>query len=699
MGKKDAKASKDAKLDALMDQRLDAGGGGDKPEAALRGVNKGEEELFAKKLTKEEKKAQMEEKKAALAAKKAAKKAAEAAADEGAGGGDDDEGAEPADEAGGEEADSASASKGAAKAAAKAEKKAAKAGKSGADDEMASLTLEQRRVAAARAVTGVLASPAAARDVKIASFSVSVGGNQLINDCDLELCQGCRYGLIGENGSGKSNVLAAIAQRDVPLPSHVDVFHLHEEAPASEMSGVEAVIHHVRLESERLEELSQQILEESGPEDERLQPIYDRLGELDPTGAEPRARKILSGLGFADRLVPMDRKTKHMSGGWRMRVALAQALFAAPSLLLLDEPTNHLDLEACVWLEEHLASYSKCLLVISHSQDFLNAVCTNTVWLHQARLAYYGGNYDVFCKVVADHEKIQLREYEKQQADMKKLEDFVRVNKANGVAASAKSKKKVLGKLEDDAVAKPSLREPSLTFRFPECTRLAPPVLPFDAVSFAYSGKKEDLLYENLSLAVDYDSRVALVGPNGCGKSTLLKLMSGELQPTEGSIKKHQHLVLGQYHQHSAEVLDLDASPLGFMRKQFPPSVCKRSEEWWRSYLAQFGFSTKQQTSPIGLMSDGQRSRLVFATLAMQTSGVLLLDEPTNHLDLDAVDGLAQAIKAFEGGVVLVSHDFRLIDQVAKEIWVCEDRGVRRYEGSIHDYKKELAKKMGVYRT
>ena len=695
MGKADKKAAKDAKLDAIMDQRLNAAGS-DKPDTvALRGVNKGEEELFAKKLTKEEKKAQMEEKKAALAAKKAAKKAAAAAA-EGAGGDEDEGGAEAADEAGGEEAESSS--KGAAKAT-KADKSAAKAGKLAVDDEMASLTLEQRRVAAARAVTGVLASPAAARDVKIASFSVSVGGNQLINDCDLELCQGCRYGLIGENGSGKSNVLAAIAQRDVPLPSHVDVFHLHEEAPASEMSGVEAVIHHVRQEAERLEELSQQIIEESGPEDERLQPIYDRLGELDPTGAEPRARKILSGLGFADRLVPMDRKTKHMSGGWRMRVALAQALFAAPSLLLLDEPTNHLDLEACVWLEEHLASYSKCLLVISHSQDFLNAVCTNTVWLHNTRLSYFGGNYDVFCKVVADQEKIQMREYEKQQADMKKLEDFVRVNKANGVAASAKSKKKVLEKLEDDAVEKPTLREPSLTFRFPECTRLAPPVLPFDAVSFAYSGKKEDFLYENLSLAVDYDSRVALVGPNGCGKSTLLKLMSGELHPTEGSIKKHQHLVLGQYHQHSAEVLDLDASPLAFMRKQFPPNLYKRSEEWWRSYLAQFGFNTKQQTSPIGLMSDGQRSRLVFAMLAMQTSGVLLLDEPTNHLDLDAVDGLAQAIRAFEGGVVLVSHDFRLIDQVAKEIWVCENKGVRRYEGSIHEYKKELAKKMGVYRT
>ena len=362
------------------------------------------------------------------------------------------------------------------------------------------------------------------------------------------------------------------------------------------------------------------------------------------------------------------------------------------------------------------------------NQDFLNAVCTNTVWLNRSVLTYYSGNYDTFCKLVSNQEQVQMREYEKQQADMEKLATFVRVNKANGVAASAKSKKKVLEKLEDDAVEKPKLREPSLVFSFPECSKLAPPVLPFDGVSFAYSGKKEDFLYEGLNLAVDYDSRVALVGPNGCGKSTLLKLMSGELHPTEGSVKKHQHLALGLYHQHSAEVLDLDSSPLVFMRRTFPPPQFKRSEEMWRSYLATFGFTTKQQTSPIGLMSDGQRSRLVFAMLAMQTSGVLLLDEPTNHLDLDAVDGLAAAIKAFQGGVVLVSHDFRLIDQVAspltpnpnptpdpnptpipndsrlieqvaKEIWVCEKKGVRKYDGSIHDYKRELAKKMGAYKT
>jgi len=560
----------------------------------------------------------------------------------------------------------------------------------------AEMTAEQQRVAQRRAVTGVLASAAAASDVKFDAFSLAVGGNQLVNDCSLELNQGCRYGLIGDNGCGKSNVLAAIAQREVPLPSHIDVFHLHEEAQATEETAVEAVINHVVKETEWLEALTVKIIEESGPEDERLCAISDRLSELDPVGAEPRARKILFGLGFCDHMVPMDRKTKHMSGGWRMRVSLAKALFAAPSLLLLDEPTNHLDLEACVWLEDHLANYSKCLFVISHSQDFLNRVCTHTVWLTRMQLNYYGGNYDSFVTVIAAEERIHAKVYEKQQADMEKLTTFVRVNRANGVAQSAKSKKKVLETLQDEAVEKPKERKQTLRFVFPDCTRVEPPVLPFDKVSFSYSGKKEDYLYKDLDLAVDCDSRIALVGPNGCGKSTLMKLMSQELAPTEGQISKHQHCTMGLYHQHSADILENDISPLTYMKKHFPK---RNTEEVWVSYLKEFGFSGKQMSTEIGMLSDGQKSRLIFSMLAMKNYSILLLDEPTNHLDVDAVDGLAEAIKGFQGGVVLVSHDFRLIDQVAKEIWVCENKSVTKWDGSIHEYRKMLSQKMAKHKV
>eukprot|EP00415_Alexandrium_ostenfeldii_P001492 UN1492 len=290
-----------------------------------------------------------------------------------------------------------------------------------------------------------------------------------------------------------------------------------------------------------------------------------------------------------------------------------------------------------------------------------------------------------------------MKLYDKQQADIDKLATFVRVNRANGVATSAKSKKKVLEKVQDEAVDKPSVRVPTLTFKFEACTKLEPPVLPFDCVSFSYSGKKEDYLYSKMDLGVDCDSRIALVGPNGCGKSTLVKLMSGELSPTEGTIKRHQHLMMGQFHQHSADVLEPEMSPLEFMKKLFPPSEFKRTEEVWRSYLALFGFSSRQMTVEIRTLSDGQKSRLVFAIMAMKPYNILLLDEPTNHLDVDAVNGLAEAIRAFDGGVVLVSHDFRLIDQVAQEIWVCDKQTVKKYDGNIRSYKQMLAKKMGVY--
>ena len=554
----------------------------------------------------------------------------------------------------------------------------------------------QQMLAKQRAVTGVLASNPTSTDVKIEKFSVTVAGQPLLDDATLELNVGTRYGFIGQNGSGKTNVLNAIALREIPIPDHIDLYHLHAEAEPTERSAIESVVDHVTEEIVRLEAAQDLIIETSGVEDERLEAISDRLSELDPDTFEFEARKILVGLGFSNDTVPMERATKDMSGGWRMRVSLAKALFAAPTLLLLDEPTNHLDLESCVWLEEHLSHYKKCLFVVSHSQDFLNTVCNKIVWLHDRDLKYYGGNYATFCAQVEAEEKIQLKLYEKQQADMAKLADYVEANHANGKAKSAASKDKVLNKIKSEAVAKPKLRENTFTFEFPDCDKLPSPVLPFDGVCFAYSGQKSDYLYENLDIGVDCDSRIALVGPNGCGKSTLLKLMAGELTPTQGDVKPHPSLLIGRYNQHSAEQLDPGKTVFGFFKSAYPNSPSfKRTDEYWRSWLDRFGLTTKMQNTKIGCLSDGQKSRIVFAMINMRNPNLLLLDEPTNHLDVDAIDGLANAIKKFNGGVVLVSHDFRLIDQVADQIWVCENKKVTRWRGTIREYKTKLAKAMG----
>ena len=558
------------------------------------------------------------------------------------------------------------------------------------------LLSHQEMLARQRAVTGVLASNPTSCDTKIEKFSVTVAGQSLLDDATLELNVGTRYGFIGQNGSGKTNVLNAIALREIPIPDHVDLYHLHAEAEPTDRTAVEAVVDHVTEEIARLEAAQDLIIETSGAEDERLEVISDRLAELDPDTFEFEARKILSGLGFSNKTVPMERMTKDMSGGWRMRVSLAKALFAAPTLLLLDEPTNHLDLEACVWLEEHLSHYKKCLLVVSHSQDFLNTVCNKIVWLHDKDLKYYGGNYATFCAQVEAEEKIQLKLFEKQQADMAKLADYVEANHANGKAKSAASKDKVLTKIKAEAVERPKLRENTFVFEFPDCDKLPSPVLPFDGVCFAYDGTKESYLYEELDIGVDCDSRIALVGPNGCGKSTLLKLMAGELTPTKGDVKPHPALVIGRYNQHSAEQLDPEKTVFGFFKSEYPNSpTFKRTDEFWRAWLDRFGLDTKMQNTAIGCLSDGQKSRIVFAMINMRNPNLLLLDEPTNHLDVDAIDGLANAIKKFRGGVVLVSHDFRLIDQVADQIWVCENKKVSVWKGSIREYKTHLAKKMG----
>ncbi|GIL89573.1 hypothetical protein Vretimale_1869 [Volvox reticuliferus] len=547
-----------------------------------------------------------------------------------------------------------------------------------------------------RTVTGVLVSRPTARDIKIDGFSMGLNGCELIQDCSIELTIGRRYGLIGQNGSGKSNFLKCIAKREVPIPDHLDIYHLDQEAEPSERTALQAVIDHIQAELTRLHALEEEIMTTSGPEDPRLEALYDRIDELDPATFESRAAELLHGLGFSPAF--QQRKTRDLSGGWRMRVALARALFAAPTLLLLDEPTNHLDLEACVWLEEYLKNYNKCLVVISHSQDFLNGVCTHIIWLTQQKLTYYTGNYDTFVKTVAENEVVQMKKYQKEQEDIKHIKEFIAsCGTYANLVKQAKSKQKILDKMEEAGLTKPVQREKTFQFSFPECAKLPPPVLPFINVSFAYSGKPEEYLYKDLEFGIDCDSRVALVGPNGAGKSTLLKLMTGDLTPSKGTVTRHPHLSIGRYHQHSVDQLDADKTVLEFFKTTYPNGpTFKREEDEWRAYLGRFGVSGRLQTTKIGMLSEGQKSRLVFAMMCMKNNNLLLLDEPTNHLDIEAIDSLADAIKRYDGGMVLVSHDFRLIDQVAKEIWVCEKKTVTVWKGDIRDYKALLAKKMGL---
>ncbi|GMR42215.1 hypothetical protein PMAYCL1PPCAC_12410 [Pristionchus mayeri] len=544
--------------------------------------------------------------------------------------------------------------------------------------------------AQARSVAGSLGSNPRSMDVKVESLTVTFHGREIVVDTTLEMNMGRRYGLIGLNGSGKSTLLQAIYNRELPLPDHVDMYMVSREMPASNMTALQAV---VDVDSERkaldkkAEELATCDDEES---QEKLMDIYERLDEMDADKAEMKAANLLHGLGFTKTM--QMKPCKDFSGGWRMRIALARALYLKPSLLLLDEPTNHLDLEACVWLEEELKNYKRALMVVSHSQDFMNGVCTNIIHLFQKKLVYYGGNYDTFVKTRLELLENQMKRYKWEQDQLQHMKDYVaRFGHGSAkLARQAQSKEKTMAKMIAGGLTEKAVDETVKQFYFFDAGEIPPPVIMVQHVSFRYN-ENTPWIYRNLDFGIDLDTRLALVGPNGAGKSTLLKLLCSDVMPTDGLIRRHSHVKIGRYHQHLHEELPLEISALEFMLQSFPEV---KEKEQMRRIVGRYGITGREQVCPMKQLSDGQRCRVSFAWLAWQQPHLLLLDEPTNHLDMESIDALAEAINCYSGGMILVSHDFRLVSQVADVIWVCDKGTVTKWEGDIFSYKDHLRKEI-----
>lgn len=528
-------------------------------------------------------------------------------------------------------------------------------------------------------------------DILVEKLDISYQGNQILENATLNLVCGHRYGLVGPNGCGKSTLLKALGFHEVPFPSHVDRYYVSHEVAAWEMSALDTVLS-VDKEREHLEEEMEELAlanQEDAAVLSRLDDIYKRLDELDADTAAARAGKILFGLGFTPEM--QSRPTSSFSGGWRMRISLAQALFINPTVLLLDEPTNHLDIEAVVWLENYLVNFKKTLLMVSHSQDFMNSVCTKICHLHLKKLNYYDGNYDQHCITRAEKESNQMKKFEWEQNQIKNMKEYIaRFGHGSAkLARQAQSKEKTLAKMTRGGLTDAVTKDRNINFSFPCAGPLPPPMLQFREVSFNYPGRPT--LFKNLDLGVNMDSRICLVGPNGAGKTTLTKLMCRELEPTEGYVGKNAHCIMARFHQHFVDQIDMNLTPLEWMGHEYPditePTIL-------RSALGKFGISGKAQMTPMNTLSDGQKSRVVLSWMAFKRPHFMILDEPTNHLDIESIDALAEAINEFEGAVVVVSHDLRLIAQIADEIWIVDKGEAKRFNGDIADYKEHVQKEV-----
>lgn len=564
-------------------------------------------------------------------------------------------------------------------------------GKTGSDGEQFTVSQADKSAAQQQQLENAI-------DIKVENFSISARGKDLFVNASLTITAGRRYGLVGPNGHGKTTLLKHIASRSLNIPPNIDVLLCEQEVVADDTPAVDVVLKADFKRTALLSELKKLEEDSAGgnlKNQERITEVYEELQVIGADSAESRARRILAGLGFTREM--QDRPTNQFSGGWRMRVSLARALFVEPTLLLLDEPTNHLDLNAVIWLDNYLQVWKKTLLVVSHDQSFLDNICTDVIHLDNQKLFYYRGNFSQFKKMYVQRRRELVKEFEKQEKKIKQMKMSGMSSKvATKTTVQAltrkqqKGKQKLQGTEEDsgppDLIQRP--REYIVKFKFPNPPPLNPPILGLYNVDFGYPG--QPLLFKSLDFGIDMSSRVAVVGPNGVGKSTFLKLLCGDLTPLQGEARKNHRLRIGRFDQHSGEHLNSEESPVEYLQRLF-----NLNYQDARKQLGSFGLVSHAHTIKNGDLSGGQKARVALAELCLRAPDVLILDEPTNNLDIESIDALAEAIGEYEGGVIIVSHDERLIRDTNCQLWVIEHKGIEEIDGDFEDYRKELLESLG----
>ena len=515
--------------------------------------------------------------------------------------------------------------------------------------------------------------------LRINDISYSVAGRSLIENASVTIPTGHKVGIVGRNGAGKTTLFKLIRGElvleggSITLPERANIGGVAQEVPGNEVSLINTVL---AADKERAALLAEA---ETATDPARIAEVQTRLADIDAWSAEGRASSILKGLGFTYEEQKMPCSA--FSGGWRMRVALAAVLFSEPDYLLLDEPTNYLDLEGALWLENYLTRYPHTVLIVSHDRELLNRSVTGILHLDQKKLTYYTGTYDQFAAAKAQARAVQAAQAKKQELQRAHLQSFVDRFKAKASKAKqAQSRVKMLEKMTPITAPEDAAR---VVFTFPEPEELSPPIIATEGVSVGYDGTE---ILGQLNLRIDQDDRIALLGRNGEGKSTLSKLLSGRLDPMGGKMSQSNKLRIGFFAQHQVDELFVDETPLQhLMRERAAEGQAKL-----RARLASFGLGADQADTEVGRLSGGQKARLSLLLATLPAPHLLILDEPTNHLDIESREALVQALTAYSGAVILVSHDMHLLSLVADRLWLVKDGRVNPYEEDLNAYRKML---------
>ena len=515
----------------------------------------------------------------------------------------------------------------------------------------------------------------------VTDLSFRHGERVLFDRASAAISDGWKVGLVGRNGAGKSTLLKLIQGEfeadggDINMTGRMRIGSVPQDPPGGNIAVIDAVL---AADVERTSLLAEA---ETCHDGLRLAEIHMRLDEIGAAAGPARAASILNGLGFDT--AAQARPCGEFSGGWRMRVALAGTLFSDPDLLILDEPSNHLDLEAQLWLTEHLKRFPHTLLMVSHDRDLLNDVCDHIVHIDQQKLVTYTGNYDTFERTRAERLENDASQRAKNEARRRHMQAFVDRFKAKASKArQAQSRLKMIEKL-GPLTSAPIEEQINLSFPSPE--QLASPIETIDQVSVGYD--KGPLVLKKLDLRLDMDDRIALLGQNGNGKSTFIRLLSDKLAPREGKVKRSARLRIGYFSQDQEESLDYQATPFQHMASALGAGA---GETKVRAQLGRFGFSRDRADLKVGVLSGGEKTRLLLSLATRNAPHLLLLDEPTNHLDMDARESLVEAINDYEGAVVLVSHDTHLVKMVADQLWLVANGAVTPFDGDIEEYQAKL---------